>query len=278
MKILRRVSAAARTAPLLRTPRVLVPTMGALHVGHRALIAKARARAGLPGTVMVSIFVNPLQFGPREDLRRYPRPVARDLQVCREAGVDLVFLPDPAEMYPAHLATTTIEESALAADLCGRRRPGHFRGVCTVVAKLFNILQPTHAVFGEKDYQQLSVIRRMVADLNFPVRIVAVPTVREPDGLAVSSRNSYLTPAQRAVAPGIRRALLRARAMAGRPAAAIERAVATDLGRLPGSRLDYVAVVDAKTLARNPPPTARRLVAVAVYLGATRLIDNIHLP
>ena len=188
---------------------VLVPTMGALHEGHISLMRRARKLATRRGMVVVSIFVNPKQFGPGEDFSRYPRMFSRDCRLCEKAGVDAVFHPDVEEMYPDGFSTY-IDEERVSLGLCGKSRPGHFRGVCTVVMKLFNIIGPDAAVFGEKDYQQVAVIRRMAMDLDVPVRIVTAPTVREPDGLALSSRNAYLTPEERLQAPVIRRALLNA--------------------------------------------------------------------
>jgi pantoate--beta-alanine ligase len=254
---------------------VLVPTMGALHEGHAALIRKARRLAGPEGTVAVSVFVNPIQFGPKEDLARYPRPWKQDLEVCRSCGADLVFAP-PVEQVYAPDRSVVVDELSLSTHLCGASRPGHFRGVCTIVAKLFLILQPDMAVFGEKDWQQLAIIRRMVRDLNFPVRIVGHPTVREADGLAKSSRNAYLTPEERAVAPGIP-AALRAAAQKNTPAA-IRTAARRALEKIPGARLDYVELVDAETL--RPVTNLRRpmRLATAVFLGKARLIDNIAVP
>src|SRR5438105_7272140 len=190
--------------------RVLVPTMGALHRAHRELMRVAREQAGIEGEVAVSIFVNPLQFEPGADFERYPRPEKEDEEFCRGAGVDLLFRPRPDEMYAAD-RSVFVEETALANSLEGKSRPGHFRGVCTVVAKLFNILQPNVAVFGEKDFQQLTIVRRMVRDLNFKIDIIGVPTVREADGLACSSRNQYLNAEERKQAPVLRRALLGAK-------------------------------------------------------------------
>ena len=259
-------------------PVVLVPTMGALHRGHVTLLERARKLAGAKGSVVASIFVNPAQFGPREDLSRYPRPLARDKALCREAGVDLLFLPGPEGMYaPDH--SVWINEERLSAGLCGAARPGHFRGVCTVVAKLFLIVAPEIAVFGEKDWQQLAVIRRMVRDLNFPVRIIGVPTVREADGLALSSRNAYLNATDRAAAPGIRKALLEAGERRGSfSPRELQAWVAHRLqALLPGARLDYVEVVDALDLGPVQKATRRILIAVALFLGRTRLIDNIVL-
>ena len=259
---------------------VLVPTMGALHAGHLSLVDHARRVAGRRGLVVVSIFVNPLQFGPKDDLSRYPRPLRRDLALCREHGVDIVFHPDAAAMY-APGRSVTVEESLLSGGLCGRSRPGHFAGVCTVVAKLFNLVRPHAAVFGQKDYQQLAIIRRTVTDLNFPLKIIGSETVREPDGLARSSRNVYLSLDERAQATVLRRALLRAadRAGAGEPrAAALRSILEKEIATAPLARLDYAEIVDAENLqpvARLEKPA---LLALAVYFGRTRLIDNIVIP
>jgi pantoate--beta-alanine ligase len=256
-------------------PLVLVPTMGALHEGHAALIRRARREAGPSGTVAVSIFVNPAQFGPSEDFSVYPRPLARDLALCRSLGVDLVFVPPAARMY-APDASTFVEETTLSLPLCGRSRPGHFRGVCTVVAKLLNIFRPDVAVFGEKDWQQLAVIRRMVRDLDFPVRITGHPTHREHDGLATSSRNARLSPAERAAAPAIHAALRKAAASARSPQDAAARA-RRSIAAIPGARVDYVGAADAASLGPPRPGRPARLFA-AVFLGRARLIDNIPLP
>lgn len=260
-------------------PVVLVPTMGALHAGHAALIDRARQLAGRRGTVVVSIFVNPTQFGPREDLARYPRPFAADRDLCEQHGADAIFHPTPAAMYPAGYSTF-VEESAVSAPLCGVSRPGHFRGVCTVVLKLFQIVQPAMAVFGLKDYQQCAVIRRMVRDLNLPVRIVPVATVREADGLALSSRNRYLSAEERAQAPVLRRALLAARAQvrAGeRSAARLRRTLVATIGTAPLARLDYAEIVDADSLAAVKTIERPTVAALAVFFGRTRLIDNLAL-
>lgn len=249
--------------------------MGALHQGHAALIRRARRLAGSKGTVAVSIFVNPAQFGPKEDFSKYPRPVAADEKLCREAGADLVFRPEASEMY-APDASVFVDESRLSAGLCGASRPGHFRGVCTVVAKLFLIVQPQIAIFGEKDWQQLAILRRMVRDLDFPVKIVGHPTIREKDGLAVSSRNAYLTPGERAAAPGIY-AALRAAASKKTPAA-VAREASARIARIPGARIDYVQLVDASTLEPVRRLDHETTLAVAVFLGRARLIDNIQIP
>ncbi len=253
----------------------LVPTMGYLHEGHLSLVRLARARAG---RVVVSIFVNPAQFGPAEDLDRYPRDLARDTALCEEAGVDALFCPDAGEVYPPGYATYVTVEGALTAGLCGARRPGHFRGVATVVAKLFAMVEPDAAAFGQKDAQQVAVVRRMTADLNLPVELLVGPTVRETDGLALSSRNACLTPAERAQAPVLKRALdaAAARFEAGeRSAAELLSAAGTALAAAPLARPDYVDLVDAETLEPAGPALVRpALLALAVYFGATRLIDN----
>jgi len=258
--------------------------MGALHEGHLALLHRARALAGKKGSVAASIFVNPTQFGPKEDFSRYPRPIREDTALCREAGVDLLFAPTPAGMYPGDFSTW-VDENLLSQTLCGASRPGHFRGVCTVVTKLFHLLGPEIAVFGKKDAQQLAIIRRMVRDLDFPIQIVGVETVREPDGLALSSRNRYLTPEERAQAPVLRQALLEAKKMAMSAAATGGKATPAQLGRLiarrigtaPLARIDYVEVVDAGTLGPPGPGCRRLLAAVAVFFGNTRLIDNVEI-
>lgn len=280
MKILTTVaSVKASSHKRAKKPRVLVPTMGALHKAHRELIRVARERAGRNGEVAVSIFVNPLQFEPGSDYERYPRPEAEDEDFCRNADVDLLFRPTAAEMY-AKDRGVFVEETALSKMLCGKSRPGHFRGVCTVVVKLFHILEPNAAVFGEKDFQQLAIIRRMVRDLNFRIDIVGVPTVREDDGLACSSRNQYLNAEERKQATVLRRALLVAaeRAKAGEKSAKImvDLARATiDAASL--ARIDYVDLVDEKNLQPIEVVRPNSLLALAVFFGKTRLIDNILL-
>ncbi len=249
--------------------------MGALHHGHAALIERARRLAGKNGTVVVSIFVNPTQFGPLEDFSKYPRPWKNDLAVCRAGGVDLVFAPAVEEMYRED-HSVSVDESALSRHLCGASRPGHFRGVCSVVAKLFQIVQPDVTVFGEKDWQQFAIIRRMVRDLHFPLRVVGHPTIREADGLAVSSRNAYLRPEERAVAPGIQAALQKA--MSGPTRLAILKEGRRLIAKIPGTRLDYLELVDAETLEPVNNLGRPMRLAVAVFLGATRLIDNITVP
>ena len=248
--------------------------MGALHAGHLSLMRKARSLAGRTGTVVTSIFVNPAQFGPNEDFSRYPRPFARDSRLCEEAGVDVIFNPGADAMYAAG-HSTYVDEGRVSRGLCGASRPGHFRGVCTVVLKLLNIVGPDMAVFGEKDYQQVAVIRRMVADLNVPARIVTAPMVREPDGLALSSRNGFLGAEERTQAPVIRRALLHARdADYARPAD-LARLVRRKIATAPLAKIDYVEVLDAKTLEKPGAKTRELVIACAVFFGKTRLIDNV---
>ena len=279
MKILETVAAAQQFVAASRKRDVLVPTMGALHKGHLELIRIARAAAGPEGQVVVSIFVNPLQFEPGADYGRYPRPQIVDEDLCRGAGVDLLFRPSPQEMYFED-RSVTVEEHALAQTLCGKSRPGHFRGVCTVVTKLFHLLAPSAAVFGEKDLQQLAIIRRMVRDLNFTVEIIAAPTVRERDGLACSSRNQYLNAEERQQATVLRAALLEAAEAARngeKSAHAVVDAVHTRIGSAPLARIDYVELVDADNLQPQENITRNSLVAVAVFFGQTRLIDNIRL-
>lgn len=251
----------------------LVPTMGALHAGHGKLVETARAGSDF---VVVSIFVNPLQFGPSEDYARYPRTLAADAEFCRERGADLVFAPTVNEMYPQQQVTfVTVDD--ITNTLCGSSRPGHFRGVATVVAKLFNIVQPDVAYFGQKDGQQVAVIKRMVADLSIPVQIAVVPTVRESDGLAMSSRNAYLTPENRQAAPVLHKALQGALAMlrnGERDAQKVRRYLYDVIGAEPRARIDYAEVVDANTMQPVTQITGSVMLAVAVYFGDTRLIDN----
>jgi pantoate--beta-alanine ligase len=254
--------------------------MGALHRGHGELIRIAREAAGTEGEVAVSIFVNPLQFAPGGDYEKYPRPEAVDDEFCREAGVDILFRPTAEEMY-ADDFSVSVDEDSLANTLEGKSRPGHFRGVCTVVAKLFHILAPQAAVFGEKDYQQLAIIRRMVRDLNFPVEIIGAPTVRETDGLACSSRNQYLGAAEREQAPVLQRALQEARrlvAQGERSAAAIIDAARKAIAAAPLARIDYLELVDEETLQPIHVNGPDSLIVVAAFFGQTRLIDNLRLP
>jgi pantoate--beta-alanine ligase len=260
--------------------RVLVPTMGALHRGHGELIRSARDAAGRAGEVAVSIFVNPLQFAPGGDYEKYPQPEEIDDEFCRTAGVDILFRPSVEEMYAADFSFA-VEEDSLANTLEGKSRPGHFRGVCTVVAKLFHILAPDAAVFGEKDFQQLTIIRRMVRDLNFQIEIIGAPTVREADGLACSSRNQYLNPAEREQAPVLRAALLEAARLASsgqHSAAAIIDAARAVINKSALARIDYLELVKADTLQPIAAVESNSLIAVAAFFGETRLIDNIRLP
>ena len=272
---------AAHEYAAARTQRcVLVPTMGALHRGHLELMRIARDAAGGEGQVAVSIFVNPLQFEPGSDFERYPRPQSVDEARCRDAGVDVLFRPAPDEMYFAD-RSVAVEENSLSDTLCGKSRPGHFRGVCTVVTKLFHLLAPHAAVFGEKDYQQLAIIRRLLRDLDFRIEIIGAPTVREADGLAFSSRNQYLSEEERRQAPVLRTALLAAaeQAQSGeRSAEAIVRQARTRIESASGARIDYVELVDRETLQPVNTTGAKSLLAVAVFFGKTRLIDNIELP
>lgn len=255
----------------------LVPTMGALHDGHLTLVARARdwldARGG--GRVVTSIFVNPTQFGPTEDLDRYPRQEAQDLDLLSRAGCDAVFLPQAADIWRPG-AQTHVQLSQLGGILMGRLRPGHFRGVATVVTKLFNIVQPQAAAFGEKDYQQLTLIRRMVADLDIPVTILPVPTVREADGLAMSSRNQRLTPADRAAAPVLARALDRAQAMAGQGAgvSALRRAIRDMLRAEPRADIRSIDIRDAEDLSRVQTIDRAVVILLAVRFGDVLLIDQ----
>ncbi len=274
MKVAQTIASARAFVRRAGHPIVLVPTMGALHHGHAALIRRARKLAGKNGSVVVSIFVNPTQFGPKEDFSKYPRPSAADEELCRASGADLVFRPGVSEMYIPD-ASVVVDEFRLSAGLCGESRPGHFRGVCTVVAKLFLIVQPDIAIFGEKDWQQLAIIRRMVRDLDFPIGIVGLATIRERDGLAVSSRNAYLTPAERAVAPGIRAAMLAAAAK--QTPAAILREAARRIEKIPGARIDYVRLVDSETLEPARRLARETTLAAAVFLGRARLIDNLQI-
>ena len=258
---------------------MLVPTMGALHAGHGALIQRARKLVGARGTVVVSIFVNPTQFGPKEDLSRYPRPFAADVKLARECGADAIFHPAPDAMYPEGFSTF-VNEHAVSKNLCGTSRPGHFRGVCTVVLKLFTITQPDVAVFGRKDFQQCQVIARMVRDLDVPVRLVFAETVRERDGLALSSRNAYLAPDERAQAPLLRRALLAARAAfrkGERSAAKLRRIAEKQIASAPLARVDYIEIVDTDSLAPVRVVKRNATLALAVFFGTTRLIDNVQL-
>lgn len=288
MRIVRSVSAMQRLALRWRKTgaRVgFVPTMGYLHDGHISLVKRARRLVGSKGIVVVSIYVNPTQFAAGEDLNRYPRDFTRDRALCRRAGVDVIFAPSDREMYPGRadgLYSTYVVEEKLSRPMEGESRPGHFRGVATVVAKLFNIVQPAVAVFGAKDFQQAAVVRRMAANLNFAVRVVTAPTVRESDGLAMSSRNKYLSAGQRAQATVLWRALQRAReAIANSrgavPVSRLEREMRKLIGEQPEARVDYIRFFDPETfeLVKSIGPGVH--LALAVFVGRTRLIDNARL-
>jgi pantoate--beta-alanine ligase len=252
----------------------LVPTMGFLHDGHRSLIARSVAERDLTA---VTIFVNPLQFGAGEDLDAYPRDLDRDLRVCEETGAGLVLTPTVEEMYPEPLLTT-VTVGELSAPMEGASRPTHFAGVATVVAKLFNMAGPCHAYFGEKDYQQLAIVRRMAADLSFPVQVIGCPIVRDADGLALSSRNAYLTPDERAAAPVLHRALQAGAAavLSGdRDPAAVRRLMADVITAEPLAALDYAEVVDARSLGGVDPLSGELRLLVAARFGRPRLIDNL---
>jgi pantoate--beta-alanine ligase len=277
MKIIETVGEVQAHARQRTFKSVLVPTMGALHRGHLELIRVARDYAGEDGEVALSIFVNPLQFEPGSDFEKYPRPESADERACADAGVNLLFRPrgmyfDDRSVY--------VEESALSAGLCGAARPGHFRGVCTVVAKLFNLLAPDAAVFGEKDYQQLAIIRRMVRDLNFPIQIIGVPTVRGADGLALSSRNQYLNADERAQATVLYRAMTRVKKLADVGQESVHELIGVAKGVIAsakGARVDYVNIVDADNLQPLETLRPNTVIALAVFIGKTRLIDNLRL-
>src|SRR5438874_4633450 len=277
MRVIEATEAAQAHVRERDTKSVLVPTMGALHRGHLKLIHVAREHAGKDGEVAVSIFVNPLQFEPGSDFEKYPRPEAADEKLCEEAGVNLLFRP--RDMYFDD-RSVYIEETSLSSGLCGAMRPGHFRGVCTVVAKLFNLLTPDAAVFGEKDYQQLAVIRRMVRDLNFPIEIIGVPTVREADGLALSSRNQYLNADERTQATVLYRAMTRVKELADGGQKSVGELIDVAKGVIASSksaRIDYISVVDADNLQPLGVLQPNAVIALAVFVGKTRLIDNLRL-
>ncbi len=253
-----------------------VPTMGYLHEGHLSLVRRARAENDV---VVVSIFVNPIQFGPNEDYDRYPRDFERDKMLLEKEGVDCVFYPSVEEMYPQDFSTY-VEETVLSKPLCGRSRPGHFRGVCTVVAKLFNIVKPHRAYFGQKDAQQFRVLRRMVRDLNMDVEMIECPIVREPDGLAMSSRNVYLSPEERGQALALYRSLRLAEELftkGERDALKIKREMEEFLRGFDKVRVDYVEIVDEETLEPVSKIEKKVIVAVAAWVGKARLIDNVIL-
>lgn len=280
MKITRTVSEVRAELAGFPRPLGFVPTMGALHDGHLALVETARTSCA---AVAASLFVNPTQFAANEDFGGYPRDEARDFELFERAGVDVVFAPTAAELYPNGFATE-VRVRSLTERFEGAKRPDHFGGVTLIVTKLLNIVQPDAAFFGQKDAQQLAVVRHLARDLNLPVEIVGVPTVRERDGLALSSRNTYLTPAERAVAPNLYRALLAGADAAARPGASCQDALAAAtmvLGQTRSSRprlsIDYLAVVDADTFEEIPTLRPRSLLIAAARLGITRLLDNVSL-
>jgi pantoate--beta-alanine ligase len=275
MKLARTIIGARAAVAHLPRPLGLVPTMGALHEGHLALVRAARSRCA---SAAASIFINPTQFGENEDYDRYPRNEERDLKLLAAAGVDLIFAPLPAEMYRTGASTIVKVNGPLADTLEGASRPGHFNGVATIVTKLFTIVAPDVAFFGEKDAQQLAVVRRLTADLDLPVEIAGVPTLREPDGLAMSSRNAWLSGTEREAAARLHQALEAGRAAAqtaGATPATVGDAVATALAAEPRFAVEYVAVVDRDSFALPETLGERSLIVVAARLGATRLIDNL---
>ena len=276
MRLLRSVAEMASARAEAERPLGLVPTMGALHEGHLSLVRRARIENS---SVVVTIFVNPTQFAPNEDLAAYPRDPDRDLSLLDSEGVDAVFMPPSEEVYPAGF-DTWISVERTSAPLEGEARPGHFRGVATVVCKLFNIVRPDRAYFGQKDAQQLQVIRRLNADLNLDVEVTAMPTIREADGLAMSSRNAYLSPEQRRAAPVLYAALQAAQDLHAdgvRQAAAVREAMQRVLAAEPLAQPEYVSVADPDTLAELDQIDGHALVSLAVRIGATRLIDNVVL-
>ncbi len=265
-------------APVRGKRLVLVPTMGALHEGHASLLRQARQMAGKEGYVVASVFLNPVQFDNAGDLSTYPQSPEADRALCETCGVDFVFMPTPDVMYCPD-RSIQVEETLLSTVLCGARRPGHFAGVCLVVSKLFHLVQPTDAVFGKKDYQQLAILRRMVRDLDFPICLHGAEIVRAKDGLALSSRNVRLTPEHRQAAPAIHRSLTDARRAyaQGEAAENICKHVKETLTTIPGVRVDYVELVDAETLQPVTDEKRMALLAVAAWFGDVRLIDNTEL-
>jgi pantoate--beta-alanine ligase len=258
-----------------------VPTMGYLHAGHLSLVKRARQAAGKNGKVVVSIYINPTQFAPTEDLSKYPRDLKRDLKLLREVGADLVFTPSDAEMYPGkneYCYSTYVVEEKISQSMEGASRPTHFRGVTTVVAKLFNIVLPDVAVFGQKDFQQAAIIKRMVSDLNFPIKIIVAPTLREPDGLAMSSRNKYLVGDLRPQATVLWRAIQTAKAAVKKLESISATKLKSDLKKLiegePDAKLDYVEFFEPETLSPVSKVARGTQIALAVFIGKTRLIDN----
>lgn len=285
MQVIRTIAAMQRLSRRWRQRGLrlgCVPTMGYLHEGHLSLARRARQRVGKTGKVVVSIYVNPTQFGPNEDLSRYPRNLKRDLALCRKLGVDAVFVPSDKEMYPGRQTgnySTYVAEESLANRMEGASRPTHFRGVTTVVAKLFNIILPDLAVFGAKDWQQAAVVKRMVSDLNFPLKIIVAPIVREKDGVAMSSRNRYLVGKLRPQAVVLSRSLTQVRQLAAAtgkaiPASRLKALVRKIVSAAPDARLDYVEFFDPETLLPQNKVARGTHMALAVFIGKTRLIDN----
>ena len=276
MKVVETIAEMRKLRLELAEPVGLVPTMGYLHDGHLAMVKQARAENS---SVVVSIFINPTQFGPREDFASYPRNYERDLAMLEKEGADIVFMPPAAKMYPPQF-NSWVEVDKITERLEGATRPGHFKGVTTVVAKLFNIVQPTRAYFGQKDAQQLAVIKKMVTDLNMNLEVISVPTVREPDGLAMSSRNRYLNREERQAATALYRALVLAQNLwlgGERDAGRIRQEMLTLLQKEPLATIDYVSIADAETLDELDTVKPHALVSLAVRIGKTRLIDNVVL-
>src|SRR6516165_5327473 len=276
MRIIKSVRLMQRLSGKLPRPLVLVPTMGALHEGHLALVAKAKRLSGRAGTTVASLFVNPTQFGPAEDFHKYPRPFHSDCELLDSAKCEVVFAPAANDMYFPD-RSTTVFESELSQVMCGASRPGHFAGVCTVVAKLFHILSPDFAVFGEKDFQQLAILRRMARDLNFQVRIVSHPIVRAADGLALSSRNRYLSEEERRQATVIYSTLLEAEKKVRDGwdlTSRLESWIYSSISSEKLAKIDYIVAVDPITLRRSDRVVPPVLLAAAVFFGKTRLIDN----
>lgn len=281
MRVIEQAALMQQTCRCVARPLVLVTTMGALHEGHAALFRHARQVAGEHGTVAVSIFLNPKQFNVLEDLEMYPQPFEADKIICEQAGVDLIFHPSAEEMYPVN-ASVNVKEAQLSRVLCGASRPGHFTGVATVLTKIFNIITPDKVVFGEKDWQQLAIVRRFVRDLNFPIEVIGYPTVREGDGLALSSRNVRLSQVEREAAPQIYKILQQAAgqvALGEKKVTVLLTAVRTPLEAIPGATIDYVEIMNEETLEPISEITeaSKPRLFVAVKLGETRLIDNIKL-
>jgi pantoate--beta-alanine ligase len=278
IKETRQACATARAAATKPTTLGLIPTMGALHEGHLSLIRTAKNQCDI---VVATIFVNPTQFGPNEDFSRYPRNFASDCALLEAEGVDILFAPTVQEMYPTGVSRTFIEVPGISDRLDGLSRPGHFRGVATVVAKLFHIVSPDLAYFGQKDAAQVAVLRAMVQDLNFPVNLIVCPTVRDADGLALSSRNQYLSPEERTQALALSRSLATATAKASEgmhDTTQLKSAILQNLQSTPALRIDYVEIVDPTTLEPIADLQTGALIAVAAWVGKTRLIDNALLP